>query len=140
MNDLQGLNVWLGIIAIVSLLEFLMIVTGLIVAYRLYRKVSDTLTEIRTHTIAPLAARVDAVAAEVHDVVTRVQRADDAVRGALARVSEGASKAAVVVQRGWPILAGWKAISAAVRTFTRNGRTEPVEPVVRMAPTGSDRW
>ena len=140
MNDMQSVNVWLGIIAMVSLAEFLMIVAGLIVVYRLYRKISSSLAYMQTHTIAPLAARVDVVAAEVHDVVTRVQRADDAVRAALANVREGAGKAALVMQRGWPILAGWKAVSAAVRTFTRNGRTDPPEPAVRAVASGSRRW
>ena len=71
MESLTTTNVWLGILAVISLLEFLMIVAAGVFAYQMYKRVMTTIETVERVHIAPLRARVDAILDEVQASPTR---------------------------------------------------------------------
>src|SRR5712692_5452648 len=83
MNDLAMTNVWLAILAIVSLIEFLMIAAAGVLAYKIYKQVMVTIDTVERMHIAPLRARVDAVLDEVESITGKVKHAQETVSGVL---------------------------------------------------------
>ena len=134
LDNLSTTNVWLGIIATVTLIEFLMLVVGGVLAFRLYKKINGTIDEVKEKHIAPIAAKVDHIVAEVQEVTARVRRADDAVRSAVGRVEDGVGRVLSLTRHGWPVMAGWRAVSAAVGTFVRRGPVNDVPRPIAATP------
>ena len=56
-QELATTNVWVAIIALVSLAEFLIILTAAVVGYRLYRRATTFLDRAEADYVAPLAAK-----------------------------------------------------------------------------------
>lgn len=125
LDNLGTTNIWLGIIAIVTLVQFLVLVAAGVLALRLYQKVTAAIDDIKQQHIAPIAAKVDHLVDEVQDVTARVRRADDAVRAAVGRVEDGVGHVVALTRYGWPVMAGWRAVSAAMGTFARRRGTAP---------------
>jgi len=124
-DNLGTTNIWLGIIAMVTLVEFLMLVVAGFLGLRLYRKITDAIDDVKSQHIAPIAAKVDHMVAEVQDVTARVRRADDAVRAAVGRVEDGVGRVIGLTKYGWPVVAGWRAVRAAAGAFTHGARRTP---------------
>lgn len=116
--DLQWTNVWLGIIAIVTLLQFLGVcAVGLMVFRRLDRAeqaVDKLLAEVR-----PLLRRTFDDAA---DLAERARRAEASVREGIDRMSIGIERAkAIALTRFWPALGIARGLRAAAMAI-RNAR------------------
>jgi len=141
LDSLSTTNVWLGIIATVTAIEFLMLIVGGVMVLRLYRKITVTIDEVKQQHIAPIAAKVDHIVAQVQDVTDRVKRADDSVRSAFGRVEDAAGRVFGVARHVWPVAAGWRAVGAAVATFV-NGRSARTTAPAALAPrrTGTESW
>jgi hypothetical protein len=123
MADLTTTNVWLGILAVVSLIEFLMICAAGFFAYRLYHKVMATLENVEREHIAPLHARADSVLDEVQRITEKVRHAQDSVSDALRHVAgTGNAVAWAVKARTWPILGVLQGLKSAASTVMKNGR------------------
>jgi hypothetical protein len=120
-QELSTINVWLAILALVSLAEFLMIVAAGIVGFRLYRKTTALLDRAETTYVAPLAARAHVVVAEAQGVVRRAQHLEERVRGMVTRVEDMGGRVSAVAQHAWPVLGTWRAVSAALHAFRGNG-------------------
>src|SRR5438093_10856255 len=78
-GNLDTTNLLLGIMAVVSVLEALVLIGVGVMAYRLYAQTMQTVREIEARQLAPLAARlnalmtrVDAILGDVKEVTTRV--------------------------------------------------------------------
>src|SRR5580765_6060555 len=56
MNDLTTTNTWLAILAIVSLIEFLMIAVAGVLAFRAYKQMMNVVETMERVHIAPLRA------------------------------------------------------------------------------------
>src|SRR5690348_15114210 len=97
-QELSTINVWLAILALVSLAEFLMIVAAGIVGFRLYRKTTALLDRAETTYVAPLAARAHAVVAEAQGVIRRAQHLEERVRGMVMRVEDVGGRVTAVAQ------------------------------------------
>src|SRR5437763_11508883 len=82
MNDLTMTNVWLGILAVISLIEFLMIAAAGLFAYKAYTQAMAALETVERVHIAPLRARVDAILDEVEIITGKVKHAQDSVTSA----------------------------------------------------------
>ena len=121
MNDLTGINVWLGILAVVGLAEFLMIAAAGVIGFRLYRRVTALVDRAESAYIAPLADKANRVVAEAQQVVARAQRLEERTRGMVARVEEMAGRVGSVAQHAWPVLGTWRAVSAALQSLRGNG-------------------
>jgi hypothetical protein len=121
--DLTTTNIWLGILAVVSLVEFLMILVGGFLAYRVYRQVTTTLETLERVHVAPLRARVDLILDEVQRVTDKVRHAQDSVSEAFRHVAgTGSVVADAVKSKTWPIVGIIQAIRSAAGTVMRNGR------------------
>ena len=123
MADLTTTNVWLAVLAIVSLLEFLMICAASLMGYRLYKKAMLTLESVERVHIAPLHARADAVLDEVQRITDKVRHAQDSVSDAFKHVAgTGNAVAWAVKARTWPIIGVLQGLKTAASVVMKNGR------------------
>jgi len=113
-GELAYTNMWLGILAGVSLAEFLMIFTMGIVGFTLYRRVRALVDRTEAAYVAPIAAKVHTVTDEAQALLHRAQRLEERAAAMIARVEDTASKVTSVAQYAWPVLGTWRAVSAAV--------------------------
>lgn len=96
MVNLETTNLLLGILAAVSVLEALALIGAGIMGYRLYARAMETMEQVERRQVAPVAARVQEILADVKGVTARVrqetERVDDALRDTLDRVDETAER------------------------------------------------
>ena len=125
MNDLTMTNVWLGILAVISLIEFLMIAAVGLLAYKAYKQMITVVENVERMHIAPVRARVDAILDEVEVITGRVKHAQDSVTAALhTAASAGSIFATSVKSKTWPILSVIKGVRmAAAAILDRNGKS-----------------
>jgi len=128
MVDLTMTNVWLGILAVVSLIQFLMIVAGGILAFRMYQRVMNTIETVERVHIAPLRARADLILDEVQVITAKVKHAQESVSDTLRHVAgTGNAVAYAVKARTWPIvgvLQGLRSVAASMISNGRKGHTD----------------
>jgi hypothetical protein len=128
MNDLTMTNVWLAILAIVSLIEFLMIAAAGLFAYKAYRQVMSVIDNVERAHIAPLRARVDAILDEVEVITGKVKHAQDSVTAALHSAGNvGSVLAENLRAKTWPIVGLLKSARVVAATLMqKNGKhTQP---------------
>ena len=82
-GTLDTTNTMLAIIAAVSVLQGLVLIAVGIAAFKLYRTVTATLREIDEKRVQPLAAKVDGILSQVHQLGDRVQRRAERVEAAI---------------------------------------------------------
>src|SRR3954464_9391606 len=123
MNDLTMTNVWLGILAVISLIEFLMIAVAGLLAYKAYKQVMNVVETVERVHIAPLRARVDAILDEVEVITGKVKHAQDSVAAALQTATNaGSVLAGTVKSKTWPILGIIRGVRTAAEALrNRNG-------------------
>jgi pyrimidine operon attenuation protein/uracil phosphoribosyltransferase len=96
MTNLGTTNIFLGIMAAVSLLEALVIVGIGVGAYLLYKRVMELVNGLEQRQVAPAMARVNAILDDVKVVSTRVkeetERVDQAIRTTMDRVDDTADR------------------------------------------------
>lgn len=131
MESLATTNIWLAILAIVSLLEFLMICAAGFLGYKAYRQVMTIVENVERTHVAPLRARADAMLDEVQMMIDKVQHAQASVADAFKHVTgAGSAIAGTVKSKSWPIMGVINGLRVAAAAF-RNGRhDEP--PVARL--------
>src|SRR5436853_7798750 len=124
MNDLTMTNVWLGILAVISLIEFLMIAAGGLFAYKAYKQLMTAVEAVERVHIAPLRARVDAILDEVEIITGKVKHAQESMAAALhTATSAGSVLADTVKARAWPIfgvIRGVRTVASAL--LQKNGK------------------
>src|SRR5689334_20284351 len=137
MNDLTMTNVWLGILAVISLIEFLMIAIVGLLAYKAYRQMMAVVENVERMHIAPLRARVDGILDEVEAITGKVKHAQDSVAAALhGAASAGSVFAGTVKAKTWPIVSVFKGVRmAAAAILDRNGKNNvPARPYITAGP------
>ena len=82
-GTLDTTNVMLAIIAAVSVLQGLVLVAVGIAGFKLYRMVTATLHELDEKRVKPLAAKVDGILTQVHQLGDRLHRRADKVESAI---------------------------------------------------------
>jgi len=123
-------NMWLAILAVVSLLEFLMICAAGLFAYKAYRQVMTVVENVERTHIAPVRARVDAMLDEVQTLVDRVRHVQTSVSDAFKHVTgAGTTIAGSVKAKTWPIAGIISGIRSAAHSFKNGKKDEP--PVAR---------
>jgi len=94
--NLDTTNVFLGIMAGVSVLEALLLIGIGIGGFIVYRRVMKLVEDLETRQIAPLREKADAILADVKTVTARVsqqtERVDHAISGTIHRVDETADR------------------------------------------------
>jgi type IV secretory pathway TrbL component len=123
MNDLTMTNVWLGILAVVSLIEFLIIAAAGFMAFRAYKQVMVVVQNIERDHVAPLRARVDAILDEVQVITGKVRHAQDSVSAALHTASSaGSIIAGSVKAKAWPIIGVLRGVRNIASTMFSDGK------------------
>jgi hypothetical protein len=96
MVDLETTNLLLGIMAVASALEALLIVGLGVGGYILYRRVTTALDDLERRHVAPLAERVNSILGDVQAVTARVQtqaaRVDNAISETMDMVDSTAAR------------------------------------------------
>ena len=95
-GNLDTTNLLLGIMAVVSVLEALLLIGIGFGAFKMYRRTMQLVSELEARQIAPLRGKVDAILADVKAVTARVsqqtERVDHAISGTIDRVDETAER------------------------------------------------
>jgi hypothetical protein len=95
-GSLGTTNIFLGIMAAVSLLEGLLILGLGVGGFLLYRRVMELVKGVEQRQVAPAMARVNAILDDVKVVSTRVkdeaERVDQAIRSTMDRVDDTADR------------------------------------------------
>jgi hypothetical protein len=129
-------NTWLAVMAIAIVVQTLLLIGIAAIAWQATLKASLALREFEARHLAPLgatvtevSARVTAVADDVQEVMTRVRRADDAVRAQLDRLDSVAHVAGHALgARVWPVVGLSRAVGAAFKAFTSRPSITPSSP------------
>jgi hypothetical protein len=95
-GDLGTTNMWLAIMAIVSVLEALVLIGIGVGGFLVYRRVMQLATDLETRQIAPIREKVDDILGDVKTVTARVsqqtERVNHAISGTMERVDETADR------------------------------------------------
>lgn len=117
-------NWLLGVIAVASAVQTLMLIGAVIFGYRLYRQTTEAITDLESRHVAPLRRQVDAILDNVQRITSRVsdrtERVDDAITGTMGRVDETAERVKHSVRekvwRATGVVRGIRAIIASILT------------------------
>jgi hypothetical protein len=138
MSDLGTTNVWLAVIAIVSLVQLLLVVGLVVAAIGFFRRIEKTIDRITEQHIAPISARANKVMDDVEDVMARVQSFDDGMRRTLSKVGAGVSVATLTIgSRFWPVVGVLKGLKAGLASLKRapgNRAARPSGKVTKFSP------
>ena len=92
MVNLETTNWLIGVIAVATALQTLLILGGAIVAFRFLRQMQATVADLEIRHIAPLRHQVDGILQDVQTIAARVsnqtERVDRAITGTIDRVDE----------------------------------------------------
>jgi uncharacterized protein YoxC len=95
-GELGTTNLLLGIMAVVSVLEALVIIGMGVAGFVVYRRVMALVDGLETRQVAPAMARVNAILDDVKDVTAKVkdetERVDQAIRTTMDRVDDTADR------------------------------------------------
>jgi len=95
-GDLGTTNMWLAIMAIVSVLEALLLIGMGVGGFLVYRRVMQLVNDVETRQIAPVREKVDAILLDVKAVTASVnqqtERVNHAISGTMDRVDETADR------------------------------------------------
>ena len=123
MVDLTWTNTWLAILAMISLIQFLIMCAAGFFAYRMYQKAMTTIETVERLHIAPLRARVDVMLDQVQVMTDKVRHAQDSVSDALRHVAgTGTAVAGAVKSKTWPIIGVLQGLKSVANTIMGNGR------------------
>lgn len=127
--DLTMTNVWLGVLAVISLIQFLMICAAGFFAFRLYKQAMTTIETVERVHIAPLRARADGLLDQVELMVAKVKHTQDSVADAFRHVTgTGSAVADAVKSKTWPIVGIIQGLKSAASVVIRNGRKDADGP------------
>lgn len=132
-TSMDTTNAWLAVMAIALVVQTLLLIGIAAVGWRAIGKAADAVgkatdavKELEARHLTPLTARVHAVADDVQEVMSRVRRADDAVRAQFDRFDSVAHVAGhAISSKMWPVLGLSRAVGAAVKAFASRETTRP---------------
>ncbi len=133
-GDLGTTNVWLAIMAIVSLLEALVLIGIGVGGFLAYRRVMQLVNDLEARQITPVREKVDAILVDVKTVTARVsqqtERVNDAISDTMGRVDDTAGRVTGSVRDKMNQAVGMvRGIRAMVMSVLgHDGRHEPPAP------------
>lgn len=94
--DLGTTNTFLGIMAVLSVLEALVLIGIGVGGFMAYRRVTQLMTDLEARQIAPLREKVDGILTDVRAITTSVshqtERVHHAISGTMERVDQTADR------------------------------------------------
>ena len=125
MADLTWTNTWLAILAVISLIQFLIVCAAGLFAYRMYQKAMTTIETVERVHIAPLRARVDGMLDQVQLMTDKVRHVQESVSDALRHVTgTGSAVAGAVKSKSWPIVGIFQGLKSVANSVMGNGRDD----------------
>jgi hypothetical protein len=116
-------NLWLAVIAVVSVFQLVLLLIVSVAAYRLYRRTTQQIETFHQLQVDPAIRRLNAVLDDAGDVLDRVKAADDGVRRAIDRTNATVQRVASVAgSRVWPVIGLVRGVRAAVKTLASRSR------------------
>jgi len=96
VGNLDTTNLWLGIMAVVSVLEVALLIGIGVAAFMIYRRVLDVVNGIEARQVAPAMMRVNAILDDMNKVSAKVkeetERVDLAIHRTMERVDDTADR------------------------------------------------
>jgi hypothetical protein len=138
-GDLGTTNMWLAIMAIVSLLEALLLIGLGVGGFLVYRRVMQLVNDLEARQIAPLREKVEGILVDVKAVTASVnqqtERVNHAISGTMDRVDETADRVKGTVRdkvnQAVGLIRGVRAIVMSV--LGHDTRHEPPSPAAGRA-------
>ena len=123
-GDLGTTNLLLGIMAVVSVLEALLLIGMGVGGFMLYRKVMTLVEGLEARQVAPAMARVNAILDDVKDVSAKVKeetvRVDHAIHNTIDRIDDTADRVRSNVRAKTSLLVGFvRGVRVAIEGFLR---------------------
>ena len=133
-GDLGTTNVWLAIMAVVSVLEALLLIGIGIGGFLAYRRVMQLVNDLEARQITPVREKVDAILVDVKTITARVsqqtERVNDAITDTMDRVDDTAGRVTGSVRdkvnQAVGMVRGVRAMVMSV--LGHDGRHEPPTP------------
>jgi uncharacterized protein YoxC len=123
MSEQLGMtNVWLAIVAIVSMVEMLTVAALAIAGFKLYKRATALVDRVEATYVVPIAAKANVVVAEAKEVVRKVQHLEQRVGAMVQKVEDTAHGVGAIAERLWPVMGTWRAVSAAVGSLSGRRR------------------
>ena len=120
MTDNTAVVTWLVIIGICSLTQTLLTLVLLGTAWRRWKQAEEAIEAFKRDHLAPAMEKIDHLSVEVQEVIGRVRRVDDQVRGVLTGASTAVSGLARhATHRAWPVLGVLNGLRAAASVLLR---------------------
>lgn len=139
-TNMDTTNTWLAVMAIAIVVQTLLMIGAAVGAYVAVRRTAETLQRLEDRHLAPISARVNAVADDVQEVITRVRRADDGMRAGLARLDTAAHVAGHAIGvKMWPVVGLTRAVTAAVRSLASRSSSPSTTPSSTPSSPGEPR-
>jgi uncharacterized protein YoxC len=119
MSDSLGMtNVWLAIVAIVSLVEMLTLGALAIAGFKLYKRAAAVVDRVEATYVVPIAEKANGVVADAREVVRKVQHLEQRVGAMVQKVEDTAHGVGAMAERLWPVMGTVRAVTAAVGSFS----------------------
>ena len=133
-GDLGTTNVWLAIMAVVSVLEALLLIGIGVGGFLAYRRVMQLVNDLEARQITPVREKVDAILVDVKTITARVsqqtERVNDAITDTMDRVDDTAGRVTGSVRdkvnQAVGMVRGVRAMVMSV--LGHDGRHEPATP------------
>jgi len=135
--DLGTTNLLLGIMAVVSVLEALVVVGMGVAGWIMYRRVAELVNGLEERHIVPLRARVDAILDDVKGVTEKVKdetdRVDHAIRATIDRVDDTADRVRATMRAKTSRIVGFiRGVRVAIEGILRSRHQPPASAAGRV--------
>ena len=128
--DLSTTNILLGIMAVVSVLEALVVVGIGIAGWIMYKRVMELFAGLEQRHLVPLRTKVDAILADVKGVTEKVkeetERVDYAIRSTIDRVDDTADRVKANMRHKTSRMVGFvRGVRAAIEGLLQSRHQPP---------------
>lgn len=140
-DQLSNLNVWIAILAAVSLAQLMAMTALTVLGYRAYAYHRRMMDDLERRHVEPLTRRVTEVLDSVSTEVARIRHVGDRVQQTVQGINGGLSHAASVVKS--TVLPGWavtQGVLAAVSAFRAGGTTARQRRRIAQKDRDEDRF
>jgi hypothetical protein len=131
-GNLDTTNMWLAIMAVVSVLEALLLIGMGVGGFLVYRRVTRLVEDLEARQVAPLREKVEGILGDLKAVTSRVssqtERVDQAIAGTMHRVDDTAERMRSSVKDRVNQAAGVVRGVRAVIMSLLNGKSRPEPP------------
>lgn len=136
-GDLSTTNLLLGVMAVVSVLEALVVIGIGVAGWMMYKQVMDLVNGLEQRHIVPLRTKVDAILSDVKGVTEKVkeetERVDHAIRTTMDRVDDTADRVKATMRHKTSRAVGFiRGVRAAIEGLLHSRHQPPASAAGRI--------